>query len=72
MLALHPSVTLLRWPWQLDAIWRANQPGAAEDTGDLARGGVLLQVWRWGEMRRSRGSPALIREVLDEEVLVPV
>jgi hypothetical protein len=51
MLALHPSVTLLRSPWQLDAIWRANQPGAAEDTVNLA---------------------ALIREVLDEEVLVPV
>jgi hypothetical protein len=105
MLALHPSVTLLRSPWPLDAIWRANQPGAAEDTVDLACGGVLLQVWRWGDdaafrrltaggfafrdaLRRggqladaaqaalaadaSLDLAALIREVLDEEVLVPV
>jgi len=48
-LALHPSVTLLRSPWPLDAIWRANQPDAESDAVDLDTGGVLLQVWRADE-----------------------
>ena len=29
-LDLHPSVTLLRSPWPVDRIWRANQPGAED------------------------------------------
>jgi hypothetical protein len=45
-LALHPSVTLLRSSWPIDRIWRANQPGAPDQTVDLDAGGVSLQVWR--------------------------
>jgi hypothetical protein len=45
-LALHPSLTLLASAWPIDAIWRANQPGAAEAAVDLEGGGVELQVWR--------------------------
>jgi len=44
--ALHPSVTLLRSPWPVDAIWRAHQAAAPECIVDLAAGGVRLQVWR--------------------------
>ncbi|HEX9821907.1 MAG TPA: DNA-binding domain-containing protein [Methylomirabilota bacterium] len=47
--ALHSSVTLLTSPWPIDAIWRANQPGAAEAAVDLEGGGVRLQVWRAGD-----------------------
>lgn len=48
-IALHPSVTLLQSPWPVDAIWRANQPGAIDDGVDLNAGGVRLQVWRSGD-----------------------
>jgi hypothetical protein len=48
-IALHPSVTLLQSPWPVDAIWRANQPGATDDRVDLNAGGVRLQVWRAGD-----------------------
>ena len=48
-IALHPSVTLLQSPWPVDAIWRANQPGAIDDRVDLSAGGVRLQVWRAGD-----------------------
>ena len=48
-LALHPSVTLLRSPRPLDAIWRANQPDAESDAVDLDAGGAFLQVWRAGD-----------------------
>jgi hypothetical protein len=44
--ALHPSVTLLRSPWPIDAIWRAGQPEATEAPVDLQAGGVRLQIWR--------------------------
>jgi hypothetical protein len=47
--ALHPSVTLVCSPWPIDAIWRANQPGAAPMEIDLGAGGVRLQVWRAGD-----------------------
>ena len=45
---LHPSVTLLASPWPIDAIWRANQPGAEDVEVDLGAGGVQLQIWRDG------------------------
>src|SRR5262245_39187389 len=48
-IALHPSVTLLRSPWPVDAIWRTNQPGASADPVDLDTGAVRLQVWRAGD-----------------------
>jgi hypothetical protein len=45
-----PSYALLRSPWPLDRIWRANQPGAdPEATVDLASGGVALEVRRVGD-----------------------
>jgi hypothetical protein len=44
---LHPSVTLLRSPWPIERIWRANQPDAGTDaTVDLDAGPTWLQVWR--------------------------
>ena len=43
---LHPSVTLLASPWPVDAIWRANQPGAEDVAVDVTAGGARLQVWR--------------------------
>ncbi|HEU4371726.1 MAG TPA: DNA-binding domain-containing protein [Methylomirabilota bacterium] len=46
VLALHPSLTLLVSPWPIDAIWRANQPGAVETAVDLHAGAVRLQIWR--------------------------
>jgi hypothetical protein len=47
--ALHPSATLLKSPWPIDAIWRANQPGADEEVVDLDAGAACLQVWRAGD-----------------------
>jgi hypothetical protein len=49
MIALHPSVTLLRSAWPVDAIWRANQAEATGDRVDLDAGGVRLQIWRAGD-----------------------
>src|SRR5712692_6038624 len=43
---LHPSVTLLRSPWPVDRIWRANQPGAGAAVVELDAGGACLQIWR--------------------------
>ena len=49
VLRLDPSLSLLRSPWPIDQIWRANQPDAdADATVDLASGGVTLQIWRVG------------------------
>jgi hypothetical protein len=48
-IALHASVTLLRSPWPVDAIWHANQPEADDDRVDLDGGGVDLQIWRSGD-----------------------
>jgi len=45
-LDLHPSVRLLRSPWPVDRIWRANQPGAGDDVVALDAGGACVQVWR--------------------------
>jgi hypothetical protein len=46
-LRLHPSVSLLRSPWPIDRIWRANQPGADPDaTISLDQGGASLEVSR--------------------------
>jgi hypothetical protein len=47
--ALHPSLTLVTSPWPIDAIWRANQPDAADESVDLDAGGVRLQIWRAGD-----------------------
>jgi hypothetical protein len=102
--ALHPSVTLLRSPWPVDAIWRANQPDADPVELDLESAGVGLQVWRAGDEALFRALPpadfafretlaqaeglaaaaaaalaadaatdltALVRGLLDEEVLIP-
>ena len=44
-LHLDPSVTLLESPWPVDAIWRANQPGA-DGAVDLADGAARLEVRR--------------------------
>jgi hypothetical protein len=50
MLRLDPSLTLLSSPWPVDAIWRANQPGADPNaTLDLAAGGVCLEIRRLGD-----------------------
>jgi hypothetical protein len=51
ILALDASVSLLASRWPIDAIWRANQSGAAEEgaTVDLSAGGVMLQVRRRGD-----------------------
>jgi hypothetical protein len=46
---LHPSLTLVTSPWPIDAIWRANQPDAADQSVDLDAGGVRLQIWRAGD-----------------------
>ena len=45
---VDPSITLLASPWPVDAIWRANQPGA-DGVVDLDRGAVQLQVQRFGD-----------------------
>jgi hypothetical protein len=44
-LRLDPSITLLESPWPVDAIWRANQPGA-DGAVDLTGGAVRLEVRR--------------------------
>jgi len=51
ILALDASVSLLASRWPIDAIWRANQSGAAEEgvTVDLSAGGVTLEVRRRGD-----------------------
>jgi hypothetical protein len=66
-IALHPSVTLLRSPWPVDAIWRANQPEAGDDRVELDGGEVHLQVWRAGDEVLFRAlSPAafVLREAI--------
>lgn len=44
--AFDPSLTLLRSPWPIDDIWRANQPAAADASVDAATGSASLQVRR--------------------------
>lgn len=45
-----PSTALLRSPYPVLAIWRANQPGAPEDAAvDLGQGGQSVLVWRDAE-----------------------
>ena len=43
-----PAVTLLESAWPIDAIWRANQPGAG-GVVDLGLGSVRLEVRRLGD-----------------------
>ena len=45
---LEPSLTLLRSPWPIDRLWRANQPDG-EGTVDLDAGGAWLEVRRAGD-----------------------
>jgi len=48
---LDASLSLLASRWPIDAIWRANQPDAAEQGAavDLRAGGVALEVRRHGD-----------------------
>lgn len=46
--SLQPSAALVASPWPVLAIWRANQPGACEDTIDLGAEGNRLLVIRRG------------------------
>jgi hypothetical protein len=47
---LDPSLSLVRSPWPIDRIWRANQPGAdPADRVDLGAGGARLEVRRLGD-----------------------
>ncbi len=45
----HPSLTLVRSPWPIDQIWRANQADADVTAAaiDLRAGGVCLEILRW-------------------------
>jgi hypothetical protein len=57
--ALDPSVTLLASRWPVDAVWRANQPGAdPAATVDLDAGGVALEVRRLDDDVVFRALPA--------------
>ncbi|HWA44939.1 MAG TPA: DNA-binding domain-containing protein [Hypericibacter adhaerens] len=50
-LRLHPACHLLRSPWPIERIWRANRPGADADADiaiDLEEGGGPLLVYRQG------------------------
>jgi hypothetical protein len=47
-LRLDPSMTLLASQWPVDAIWRANQPGA-DGAVDLQQGEARLEVRRFGD-----------------------
>jgi Putative DNA-binding domain len=49
-LGFEPSVALLASRWPVDAIWRANQPGADPDTTvDAGTGPVTLEIRRIGD-----------------------
>lgn len=49
VLAPHPSATLVRSPWPVLDVWRANQLHAGPDAViDLSAGGIDLLVWRKG------------------------
>jgi hypothetical protein len=48
-LRLDPSLALLASPWPIDRIWRANQPGALENTVDLGAGRVAVEIRRLGD-----------------------
>jgi hypothetical protein len=59
VLPLDPSLTLLRSPWPVDAIWRANQPDADPALSvDLDAGAVRLEVRRVGDDVVFRPLPA--------------
>lgn len=69
-LAFDPSLQLLKSPWPIDRIWRANQAQAgAEDTVDLAAGGVCLEIRRRDDVVGFRTLPeadyAFRRALLD-------
>jgi hypothetical protein len=68
VLRLDPSVTLLRSPWPIDAIWRANQPEADPAVAvDLDEGGVRLEIRRLDDdvaFRPLPPGPFALREAL--------
>jgi hypothetical protein len=44
---LAPAIGLLKSPWPVDRIWRANRPETGqEETIDLGEGGVRLEIGR--------------------------
>lgn len=45
-LRLHPALGYLASPWPVDRIWRANRATGADETIDLAEGGVRLEIAR--------------------------
>jgi hypothetical protein len=48
---MDPAASWLASPWPVDAIWRANQPGADPDaTVDLGAGAVRLEVRRQNDL----------------------
>ena len=58
VLRLDPSITLVHSRWPVDRIWRANQPGADENTvADLDEGSVCLEVRRAGDNVVFRACP---------------
>jgi Putative DNA-binding domain len=73
-LGFDPSVTLLSSPWPIDAIWRANQPGAdPEATVDATRGPVRLEIRRLGDdgvfRRLTPATHAFRRALIEAETL---
>jgi hypothetical protein len=55
---LDASVTYVESAWPIDAIWRANQPGAEPMGVDVASGPVRLEIRRRGDDVVSRALPA--------------
>jgi hypothetical protein len=49
VLELDASLTLVPSPWPVDAIWRANQPGAEPGVVDAESRGARLEVRRLGQ-----------------------
>ena len=72
--AFDPALSLLRSPWPIDRIWRANQAVVgAEPVVDLTAGGVCLEVCRQDDVVGFRGLTeadfTLRRALLDGERL---
>jgi hypothetical protein len=55
---VDPSVTLLQSRWPIDAIWRANQPGADPANVNLDSGPIRLEIRRRGDDVVFRPLPA--------------
>lgn len=67
-ISFHPSLGFLASPFPVDAVWRANKPGAAGDGAvDLGAGGAALEVARRGGavvMRRLEAGTLAFRAAL--------